>query len=548
YKYSQSREVLALVGDAGEHDRLHLFEATVEGGFARKLTLSAGATLELAQLETAARAHQRARDVATSTGAAANLSASDTNAGADAGMRDRERETRVAAAEAHARKRLTFFRKKGNAHNAAGTGTGAPVVAATAGPALAVVDAEAAVHQDQAQAESAASAAAAATTSDTSSTGAGAGAGASRSEEDEEGVKVAIRLSARDIDGRPLCVRNEQVTYLHVVRHGLAPGHGHGQGHSASNVNLNLTSVPRLEGDSSNSNSNTNAADGAGVGAEHAEMEAEDTRPWVVKVVKREARIGPHAFHLHEIYGLTAHSAATATAAAAASSAPSPTSLPTSLPPPADAPPSTDTPVVHTYPPAAPRAHNHIGPCKRSRGGRRDGRMSALPQRATRSRAAPVSPSGRMPRAAGAGAANGTANVMNVEGNANANGEGADGEASAPAPTPAPAPVPPPMTRRKRKAKGWFCPVCRQPYASLLRITTAPPPSAKGDAHGHSLGSTGVADSKRISLASSLEPEQEQENGHDGHGLEHEHDLEHPLADVPALAHENGGRDAERLV
>jgi len=31
-------------------------------------------------------------------------------------------------------------------------------------------------------------------------------------------------------------------------------------------------------------------------------------------------------------------------------------------------------------------------------------------------------------------------------------------------------------SRRKRKAKGWFCPVCRQPYTSLLRITTAAPP------------------------------------------------------------------------
>jgi len=36
------------------------------------------------------------------------------------------------------------------------------------------------------------------------------------------------------------------------------------------------------------------------------------------------------------------------------------------------------------------------------------------------------------------------------------------------------APVPP-NPRRKRRAKGWFCPVCRQPYTSLLRITTAPP-------------------------------------------------------------------------
>jgi hypothetical protein len=37
-------------------------------------------------------------------------------------------------------------------------------------------------------------------------------------------------------------------------------------------------------------------------------------------------------------------------------------------------------------------------------------------------------------------------------------------------------------TRRKRKAKGWFCPVCRQPYTSLLRLTTAPPPAAAAPA------------------------------------------------------------------
>lgn len=45
-----------------------------------------------------------------------------------------------------------------------------------------------------------------------------------------------------------------------------------------------------------------------------------------------------------------------------------------------------------------------------------------------------------------------------------------------------------PVRPRKRRAKGWFCPVCRQPYTALLRITTAPP--------------TG-ADAKRVSTASS---------------------------------------------
>ena len=52
----------------------------------------------------------------------------------------------------------------------------------------------------------------------------------------------------------------------------------------------------------------------------------------------------------------------------------------------------------------------------------------------------------------------------------------------------APAVAPVPARPRKRRAKGWFCPVCRQPYTSLLRITTAPPP-----------------DGKRVSTASSSE-------------------------------------------
>jgi len=36
--------------------------------------------------------------------------------------------------------------------------------------------------------------------------------------------------------------------------------------------------------------------------------------------------------------------------------------------------------------------------------------------------------------------------------------------------------------RRKRKAKGWFCPVCRQPYTTLLRISAQAPNSKPDDA------------------------------------------------------------------
>lgn len=98
--------------------------------------------------------------------------------------------------------------------------------------------------------------------------------------------------------------------------------------------------------------------------------------------------------------------------------------------------------------------------------------------------------------------------------NANAGGTGAPTEAAGegsganegePAPTTAPVTPPAPRPanpRRKRKAKGWFCPVCRQPYTSLLRIsTTAPIVKAVGEDGGGGaaapgpLGTTGSATS-----------------------------------------------------
>ncbi len=68
------------------------------------------------------------------------------------------------------------------------------------------------------------------------------------SKKEDEGVRVTIRLAALDEQGTELASPNEQVTYLHVVRFGAKP-----------------TSTP--------------------------EEPAEDARPWVVKVVKREATV-----------------------------------------------------------------------------------------------------------------------------------------------------------------------------------------------------------------------------------------------------------------
>jgi hypothetical protein len=69
-------------------------------------------------------------------------------------------------------------------------------------------------------------------------------------EDAEEGVKVTIRLAALDEQGTELLSPNEQITYLHIVRFGQK---------------------------------STEAAEGGDP--------AEDTRPWVVKVVKREATV-----------------------------------------------------------------------------------------------------------------------------------------------------------------------------------------------------------------------------------------------------------------
>ena len=200
-----------------ERNRLLIFETTLDGGFARKLDLDAGATLELARLEQAAIAAAKASVAAAAKSEKSAKDPADSSTAVGIEEADATGETRH-------KKRLTFFRRK---YHANGT---APAPRPVTGPALAVVDAEA--H---------------AQTVTEGMQGKVTGA------EEECGVKVTIRLSALGEDGRPIFgSRNEQTTYLHVVRVGPPPG--------------------RAEGDD-------------------AENEEEDTRPWVVKVVKREATV-----------------------------------------------------------------------------------------------------------------------------------------------------------------------------------------------------------------------------------------------------------------
>ncbi|KAF8524375.1 hypothetical protein BU17DRAFT_74828 [Hysterangium stoloniferum] len=224
-------------------------------------------------------------------------------------------------------------------------------------------------------------------------------------EKDEEGVKVLIKLEALDANEHGLASPNSQTTYLHIVRLGLpAPS-------------------------------------------------SSDTRPWVVRVVKREATIGPHTFHLHEIYGLTSHTSA--------------------------APTTTET---HVYPPnAAIDTDDPTSECLLCLSSPRE--VVLLPCRhlvACKECAVNMVEFGAGGQLVHADEAPAETPAAAPAGEAPAEGSGAPGEDSAAPSTPAPQPAAAPRTtaRRKRKAKGWFCPVCRQPYTSLLRISTTAPVAA----------------------------------------------------------------------
>ncbi|GJE85225.1 hypothetical protein PsYK624_013030 [Phanerochaete sordida] len=228
-------------------------------------------------------------------------------------------------------------------------------------------------------------------------------------EKDESGlgVKAMIRLSALDENGKPLACINEQTTYLHIVRFGAPPP-----------------------------------------------ADEEDKRPWVVKVVKREATIGTHTFHLHEIYGLS--SATTNPTAPQAA-------VPTTYPP--------------TGTPSLPQEDEPSSECLLCLSAPRE--VVLLPCRhlvACRDCAINMiefGAGGQIVQNDAAPAADGENAEGGEENAANAGEQPADGAAAMP--TPIPTVVPTTNTRRKRKAKGWFCPVCRQPYTSCLRITTTPP-------------------------------------------------------------------------
>ena len=163
-------------------------------------------------------------------------------------------------------------------------------------------------------------------------------------------------------------------------------------------------------------------------------------------------QIGPHTFHLHEIYGLTTQSSAPAH-------------------PHTSSPTSTD---VYTYPPtsttAAPATSHEDEPsseCLVCLSSPRE--VILLPCRhlvACKECAINMVEFGAGGNIVHNETTNGTAT-------AGAEGEGGSGAANTSGATEGsnPPTVTPPNPRRKRKAKGWFCPVCRQRQCLFLRVS-----------------------------------------------------------------------------
>lgn len=244
---------------------------------------------------------------------------------------------------------------------------------------------------------------------------------------DEEGMRIIIRLDGLDEQGSPLRITNAQMT--HVLLGGTM-----------------ISSAPAPA-----TGSEATAAAGEGLGevqeesetAVEQEQQVELKRVWYIKVVRRDAIIGHHTFMLKEIYGLASSSHNDAPAAVVND-------------------PHASTPANDDTMASAPNECivcltnprdvvllpcRHLVVCRECAVGMIE--FGAGGKVARREDAAEGGEGGA--GEAGTGAA-GTGE-----------GSGTAANATATAATPA-------RERRKKKPKGWFCPVCRQPYTSLLRL------------------------------------------------------------------------------
>jgi len=355
---ARGKIVLEVISPDPDTPPILIYEATVDGGFAKHVTLEDGVAFDLAKLEQ----HKAPAPEAPPPPAEATVVPTSTSAPVPA-----------------AKKRFSAFPFRKKRARAAGPAV-AVVDAQTPAPALVNVEGQSTPKTEE----------------------------KSTNDDDEGGVRVRIRIEALDETDKLLAAPNAQTTYLHIVR---------------------LKSAPSAPAE----------------GAEAPAEEDPSTAHWMVKVVKREATIGLHTFHLHEIYGL-------------ASSASSTTAPSHSYPPNAD---DTSAQATQTYDFAGtecvlclsePREVvllpcRHLVACKDCALNMIEfgaGGQVTQPTEDATAPAAPPTPG---------------ANPNSTEGELEAGLAAQQGAASAGAAAPAATLATP---RRKRKAKGWFCPVCRQ--------------------------------------------------------------------------------------
>ncbi|KAI5454037.1 hypothetical protein NCC49_005029 [Naganishia albida] len=260
-------------------------------------------------------------------------------------------------------------------------------------------------------------------------------AGAADKEKDvmeEDGIRLLIRLDALDAQGNRVSPANAQLT--HVLLTGTA---------------ITSASTPDVTGPPQ-----TTTTDDAGISPvpepAHESTNAPVKRTWALKVVRREAIIASHTFLLKEIYGLSAASAETEETSVHHDAQPdlygnTPNECIVCL---------TNARDVVLLP------CRHLVVCRECALGMIEfgagGKVARREETTTTAAAASGS-------AGDAAVAAGTPMGEVVE------------------PVVAPAPAPTTRERRKRKAKGWFCPVCRQPYTSLLRLALPAPANQAGD-------------------------------------------------------------------
>ncbi|KAJ9095750.1 hypothetical protein QFC19_007463 [Naganishia cerealis] len=254
---------------------------------------------------------------------------------------------------------------------------------------------------------------------------------------EEDGIRVLIRLDALDAQGNKLSPSNAQLT--HVLLTGTPFT-------SPSTVAVDVHPAPKDSGISP-----VHAVPAAPRPSNVSALPVK--RSWALKVVRREAVIASHTFLLKEIYGLASASASDGNNDAAG------TSNDAASDPYASTPNEcivclTNARDVVLLP------CRHLVVC-------RECAIGMIEFGAGGKVARREEPAANSDTAAGSGAAAAAAAAAVAAG-------GGDGVAADASSVPAPA-APTTRERRKRKAKGWFCPVCRQPYTSLLRLALPAP-------------------------------------------------------------------------